>query len=79
MTLRICLPRSLATTRVLIVMVDQIPYAVPVEYVHMTRLVSQQEIFPIEGMETIAVDAKPISVAHLSALLGLAPGRRERG
>ena len=72
-TLRTYLPRSLATTRVLIVMVDQIPYAVPVEYVHMTRLVSLQEIFPIEGMETIVVDAKPISVAHLSALLGLAP------
>ena len=78
-TLRICLPRSLATTRVLIVMVDQIPYAVPVEYVHMTRLVSQQEIFPIEGMETIAVDAKPISVAHLSALLGLAPRAAGKG
>jgi two-component system chemotaxis sensor kinase CheA len=78
-TLRICLPRSLATTRVLIVMVDQLPYAVPVEYVHMIRLVSQQEIFPIGGIETIAVNAKPISVAHLSALLGLAPRAAGKG
>jgi two-component system chemotaxis sensor kinase CheA len=56
---------------VLIVMVDRMPYAVPIEYVHMTRLVSQQEIFPIEGMETIVVDGRPLSIAHLSALLGI--------
>ena len=68
-TLSICLPRSLAATRVLIVMADRRPYALPIEYVYMTRLVSQAEIFPIEGMETIMVDGKPVSLAHLSSLL----------
>jgi two-component system, chemotaxis family, sensor kinase CheA len=70
-TLRICLPRALAATRVLIVMADRRPYALPIEYVHTTRLVSLQEIFPIEGTDTIVVDGKPISLAHLSTLLEL--------
>jgi two-component system, chemotaxis family, sensor kinase CheA len=68
-TLRICLPRALAATRVLIVMADRRPYALPIEYVHTMRLVSPQEIFPIEGMDTLVVDGKPISLAHLSTLL----------
>jgi two-component system chemotaxis sensor kinase CheA len=71
-TMRICLPRALAATRVLIVMVDRRPYALPIEYVQTTRLVSPPEIFPIEGLETIAVDGKPVSLAHLSTLLELA-------
>jgi two-component system chemotaxis sensor kinase CheA len=68
-TLRIRLPRALAAARVLIVLVDRRPYALPIEYVYTTRLVSPQEIFPIEGMETIVVDGKPVSMAHLSTLL----------
>jgi two-component system, chemotaxis family, sensor kinase CheA len=68
-TLRICLPRTLAATRVLIVMADRRPYALPIEYVYTTRLVSPQEIFPIEGMDTIVVDGKLVSTAHLSTLL----------
>jgi two-component system chemotaxis sensor kinase CheA len=72
-TLRICLPRTLAATRVLIVMADRRPYALPVEYVYTARLVSPQEIFPIEGMDTIVVDGKPVSTAHLSTLLEIPP------
>jgi two-component system chemotaxis sensor kinase CheA len=68
-TLRICLPKALAATRVLIVMADRRPYALPIEYVYTTRLVSPQEIFPIEGMDTIVVDGKPVSTARLSTLL----------
>lgn len=68
-TLRICLPQALAATRVLIVMVDRRPYALPIEYVHTTRLVAPQEVFPIEGTDTIVVDGKPVSLAHLSTLL----------
>src|SRR5262249_10197659 len=70
-TLRISLPRALAATRVLIVMVDRRPYALPIEYVHTTRLVSPQEIFPIEGMDTLMVDGKPVSLAYLSTLLDI--------
>jgi two-component system, chemotaxis family, sensor kinase CheA len=52
-------------------MADRRSYALPIEYVHTTRLVSLQEIFPIEGVETIVVDGNPVSVAPLSALLGI--------
>ena len=72
-TLRIYLPRALAATRALIVMVDRRPYALPIDYVHTTRLVSAQEIFPIEAMATLVVDGNPVSLAHLSTLLGLSP------
>jgi two-component system chemotaxis sensor kinase CheA len=68
-TLRISLPRTLAATRVLIVMADRRPYAVPMEYVYTTRLVPPHEIFPIEGMSTIVVDGNPVSAVHLSTLL----------
>ncbi len=67
--LRICLPRALAATRVLIVLADRRPYALPIEYVHSTRQVSPPEIFPIEGKDTIVVGGKPISLASLSTLL----------
>jgi two-component system chemotaxis sensor kinase CheA len=43
----------------------------PMEYVYTTRLVSAQEIFPIEGADTIVVDGKPVSLAHLSTLLDI--------
>jgi two-component system chemotaxis sensor kinase CheA len=72
-TFCICLPRALATTRALIIMVDRRPYALPIEYVYTTRLVSPQEIFPIEGMDTLLVDGKPVSLAHLSTLLDISP------
>jgi len=72
-TFCICLPRALATTRALIVVVDRRPYALPIEYVYTTRLVSPQQIFPIEGMDTLVVDGQPVSLAYLSTLLDIAP------
>jgi two-component system, chemotaxis family, sensor kinase CheA len=69
--LRICLPRALAATRVLIVLADRRPYAIPIEYVYTTRQISPHEIFPIEGKDTIVVDGQPVSLAHLSTLLDL--------
>jgi len=68
-TLRISLPRALAATRVLIVMVDSRPYALPIEYIRTMRVVAPQEVFPIEGTDTIVVDGKPVSLAYLSMLL----------
>jgi two-component system, chemotaxis family, sensor kinase CheA len=71
-TLRICLPKALAATRVLIIIADRRPYALPIEYVQTTRQVSPQEIFPIEGKDTLVVDGKPVSLANLSVLLDIA-------
>lgn len=68
-TIRMLLPTTLATAHVLIVSVDNISYAIPVEYVMMARLITQDDIFPIEGQDTILVDYQPISVTHLADLL----------
>ncbi|XWK90466.1 MAG: hybrid sensor histidine kinase/response regulator [Phormidium sp.] len=68
-TIRMLLPTTLATAHVLIVSVDNISYAIPVEYVMMARLITQEDIFPIEGQDTILIDSQPISVTHLADLL----------
>ncbi|WP_026793852.1 MULTISPECIES: hybrid sensor histidine kinase/response regulator [Planktothrix] len=66
---RIQLGTTLATAHVLIVSVQEISYAIPVEFVQMTRLVQANEIFAIEGRETIVFEDQPISVAQLADLL----------
>ncbi|MDF0553803.1 hybrid sensor histidine kinase/response regulator [Kamptonema sp. UHCC 0994] len=70
-TLRLLLGTTLATAHVLIVAVSDIYYALPVEFVQTTRLVSQSDIFPLEGRETIVLDGEPLSVAKLANLLEL--------
>lgn len=68
---RVRLNTTLATTHVLIVEVNSISYALPVEFVQTTLLVSRCEIFTIEGCQTIALDGEPVSVARLADLLEL--------
>lgn len=70
-TFRVQLPVTLATSRVLIVAVSGIKYAVPVEHVQTTSLVARREIFTLEGRETIVLDTQPVSVARLSDILEL--------
>ena len=66
---RVQLPITLATVRVLIVSVNGRICALPVEYVQSMRMVSPQEIFSMEGRETIILDGRPVSVARLADLL----------
>ncbi len=68
---RLSLNTNLATTYVSIVEVNQTTYALPLEYVQTMMLVSPQEIFAIEGSQTITFDGEPISVVWLADLLGL--------
>ena len=68
-TLRLSLGTTLTTAHVLIVAVNRIYYALPVEFVQTTRLVSPSDIFPLEGRETIVLDDHPLSVAKLENLL----------
>ncbi|MEG4515944.1 MULTISPECIES: hybrid sensor histidine kinase/response regulator [unclassified Microcoleus] len=70
-TLKLQISTSLATANVLIVIVEDIPYALPVEFVDTAQQVSQSEIFAIEGKETILSNGQPLSVAHLTDLLEL--------
>ncbi|MEG5065076.1 hybrid sensor histidine kinase/response regulator [Microcoleus sp. B3-A4] len=72
-TLRLQISTSLATANVLIVVVEDIPYALPVEFVETAKQVSPSEIFSIEGKETILSNGQPLSVAHLRDLLELNP------
>lgn len=74
-TFRIQLGTTLATAHVLIVAVDDISYAIPVEYVQTTRLVNDAEIFAIEGRDTIIFDDQPVSVMPLMELLELKANR----
>lgn len=70
-TFRLQLSTSLATANVLIVVVEDFAYALPVEFVETAKLVSQSDIFAIEGKETIVSNGQPLSVAHLRDLLEL--------
>jgi two-component system chemotaxis sensor kinase CheA len=70
-SVRIQLGTTLATAHVLLVSVEGIAYALPVEFIYMARLVPQREIFAIEGRDTILFDDRPISVVPLVELLEL--------
>jgi two-component system, chemotaxis family, sensor kinase CheA len=68
---RLSMSTSLATTYVLIVEVDKTPYALPLDSVQTMLLVSPQNIFAIEGSQTIIFEDEPVSVVWLADLLGL--------
>ncbi|MDY7006033.1 MAG: hybrid sensor histidine kinase/response regulator [Cyanobacteriota bacterium] len=67
--IRVILSTSIATINVLIVAVANIYYALPIECVQTTLLVSIESIFTIEGRDTIIFDNEPVSVFPLSDLL----------
>lgn len=75
--IRVQLPTTLATAHVLIVAVMGISYAIPVESVQMARFIAPNEIFTIEGRDTILLDSQPVSIARLADLLELGIGDPE--
>ena len=52
-TFRLEFPMTMATTRVLIVSVNRLNYAIPVEHVQTTKFVYPGDIRPVEGREAI--------------------------
>jgi two-component system chemotaxis sensor kinase CheA len=70
-TIRIQLPLTLATSRVMIVTVNNMKYALPVEHIQTTCLINRKDVFTIEGRRTIVFDKLPVPVAELSELLEL--------
>ncbi|AOY82221.1 hybrid sensor histidine kinase/response regulator [Moorena producens JHB] len=70
-TFRLQLRTTLSTANVLLVDVQGIIHGLPIEFVETTLLVSREQIFTIEGRETIALDGQAISVANLADLLEL--------
>ncbi|MBF0182816.1 MAG: hybrid sensor histidine kinase/response regulator [Magnetococcales bacterium] len=73
----ISLPVTLATTAVFIAAAAGQQFAIPLDFVHSVRRLLPEEIFPIEGCDTIVVQEQPISVARLAQLLEL-PASPER-
>jgi two-component system, chemotaxis family, sensor kinase CheA len=70
-TFRLQLSTSLATANVLIVAVEGIAYALPIEFVETAKMISTSDIFAIESRATILSEGQPISVAYLADLLEL--------
>ena len=68
-TFRLQLDTTITTTPVLILGVNNISYALPVEFVQTSLAVSKSEIFAIEGNHTIILDGQPVSVTPLADLL----------
>ncbi len=75
--MRVKLPVTLATARVLLVAAKGNSYAVPIELVDTTRRVFRKDIFSMEGRDTIVVDKQTIPVAKLADILGL-PAEEEK-
>ncbi|WP_416309597.1 response regulator [Spirulina sp. 06S082] len=65
---------TLATASVLLVKVCDIIHAIPLEAVKTTFFVASQDIFTLEGRETIALEGQATSIAHLATLLELEGG-----
>ncbi len=70
-SLRLILSTSIATANVLIVAVENLAYALPIDFVERAKMVACSDIFTVEGKATILADGQPISVAYLADLLEL--------
>uniref|UniRef100_C6DZ99 histidine kinase n=1 Tax=Geobacter sp. (strain M21) TaxID=443144 RepID=C6DZ99_GEOSM len=71
-TLKIMLPLTLATGRVLIVAACGVHYALPVEYVRNSCQLDLGTIFSIDGRGAVLSEGQTVAVARLSDLLSFA-------
>jgi two-component system, chemotaxis family, sensor kinase CheA len=62
---------SLATTKVLIVAINQTLYGLPLEFIQTMITFAPEDIYEIEGNSTITFEEKPLSISHLGRLLQL--------
>ncbi|MBD0261909.1 MAG: hybrid sensor histidine kinase/response regulator [Tolypothrix sp. Co-bin9] len=70
-TFRIQLNTTLGITNVVLLEVEGIVYALPIEFVQKTLLVSQEQIYITKDRATIDLDGEAVSVANLVDLLQL--------
>ncbi|MBF0317940.1 MAG: hybrid sensor histidine kinase/response regulator [Nitrospirae bacterium] len=68
---RLKMPVNMTTTRVLVVLVAGLRFAIPVEFVTKSFTLSRKDIFKREGRDTIKYADQPVSLALLSDLLEL--------
>ncbi|MEL6495333.1 MAG: response regulator, partial [Cyanobacteria bacterium J06623_7] len=69
---------SLATTKVLIIEVNQTLYALPLEFIQTTIALTPRDIYEIEGNPTITFEDRPLSVAKLAGLLKVPSADKQR-
>lgn len=62
---------SLATTKVLLVAINQTLYGLPLEFIQTMITFTPEDIYEIEGNPTITFEDKPLSITHLGRLLQL--------
>jgi two-component system, chemotaxis family, sensor kinase CheA len=70
-TFRILLNNSLATVDALILQVQKLPYAMPLDAIESMQFVDRQEIFSLDGKLTVHWQDRGVSVAWLADLLEL--------
>ena len=68
-TFSLRLPTTLAKSNVLLLEVHGIVHAIPIDFVEANLLIDPQQIFPLEGKDTITINGKAVSVASLADLL----------
>ena len=68
---KIRLNTSLATTKILLVEVNETLFALPLEFIQTMITLTPQSIYEIEGKTTITFEEQPISVTPLGSLLKL--------
>ena len=70
-TFRLQIGSTLATAHVLIVEVDCVSYAIPVEFVETTLIIQKEDIYSIHNRENITLENQPVSIVSLAELLEL--------
>ena len=65
------LPLGLSTTRLLLLSVGEHRYGLPIEFVHTSRRVHEQDIFTLEGRPAFELDGQAVIAPRLADLLGL--------
>jgi two-component system, chemotaxis family, sensor kinase CheA len=70
-TFRILLNNSLATVDALILQVQNLPYAMPLDAIESMQFIDRQEIFTLDGKLTVHWQDRGVSVAWLADLLEL--------
>jgi len=65
------LPLSLATTRLLLASVGGHRYGLPIEFVHTSRRVREEDVFTLEGRPAFELDGQAVIAPRLADLLDL--------
>jgi len=74
--MQVRLPLSLATTRLLLASVGDRLFGLPIEFVHTSRRVREEDMFTLEGRPAISLDGQPVIAPRLADLLELPDSRR---